>query len=328
MTTPNEIPWIEHHGGECPVPGETVVEIEFRGMAGTVIGPASKIRRWEHNDPPDEYDIVRYRISAQPVAQESDEKQDEHGNPIACMYRIKFPDPNTESYFYTERSYRILESRLRAQSAELELSKADAKAARAGCCTVCWTNSFEPCEESDQGAVAYKDGAGFVRCQHCYMIEGFRKCKAELEQVKADLEYHKKLCVPKTLDELEAVNLRSLVQDLSSDADRADMSHDEFSRVEALVQNDGGITRETRDEILHLCKRAKSDIKQRVPVIEQRDKAQSDLATATAQLAERDAQVAELVRALIAARQALFQDKEKWPNTIAQIDAATSEPQP
>lgn len=182
--TPNDIHWIDWHGGACPVPRSTKTGLRYRD--GTEVETTYPEQyRWRHADM--DSDIIAYRIPAQPVAQESDEKQDEHGNPIACMYRIKFPDPNTESYFYTERSYRILESRLRAQSAELDRSKADAKAARAGCCTVCWTNSFEPCEESDQGAVAYKDGTGFVRCQHCYMIEGFRKCKADLAAATAQL---------------------------------------------------------------------------------------------------------------------------------------------
>lgn len=44
---------------------------------------------------------------------------------------------------------------------------------------------------------------------------------AKLEKAEKDIMYHKKLCVPKTLDELEAVNLRSLLHDMESDLDTA-----------------------------------------------------------------------------------------------------------
>lgn len=40
---------------------------------------------------------------------------------------------------------------------------------------------------------------------------------ARIEELEADLDYHKKLCIPKTLDELEAVNLRSIILDQDAD---------------------------------------------------------------------------------------------------------------
>lgn len=55
---------------------------------------------------------------------------------------------------------------------------------------------------------------------------------------------------------------------------------DEFSRIESLCRTSTMKMDEAlRQEIIGLCERAKSDIKQRVPVIEQRDKAEQRLLT-------------------------------------------------
>ena len=51
--------WIEWEGGECPVPGDTVVEIAKRTGRGRFI--AGTIR-WDHVDHPG--DIVAYRVVA------------------------------------------------------------------------------------------------------------------------------------------------------------------------------------------------------------------------------------------------------------------------
>jgi hypothetical protein len=55
-----EQPWIDWHGGECPVPAETRVEVRFRmGKENRPLGCASRWL-WGHDDDP--YDIVAYRI--------------------------------------------------------------------------------------------------------------------------------------------------------------------------------------------------------------------------------------------------------------------------
>lgn len=63
--------------------------------------------------------------------------------------------------------------------------------------------------------------------------------------------------------ELEVDNLRSLNEGISQDIDKIDLLRDEFQRIKACP---GATT-----EIIGLCERALSDIKQKVPVIEQRD---------------------------------------------------------
>lgn len=49
--------WIEWHGGECPVPPETKVEVELRG--GAVMEACAGDYYWDHYD--DDGDIVSYR---------------------------------------------------------------------------------------------------------------------------------------------------------------------------------------------------------------------------------------------------------------------------
>ena len=56
------------------------------------------------------------------------------------------------------------------------------------------------------------------------MLDALRRWKrerdtalAEVDRLKVDVEYHRKLATPKTLDEMEAVNLRSIVQDQDAD---------------------------------------------------------------------------------------------------------------
>lgn len=51
--------WIEWSGGECPVGGDTIVEVELR--AGMTCIDSAKNLRWVHFDWPG--DITRYRIS-------------------------------------------------------------------------------------------------------------------------------------------------------------------------------------------------------------------------------------------------------------------------
>jgi hypothetical protein len=42
-------------------------------------------------------------------------KTDEHGSPMPCMYRLKFPGSNIEHSFYTERTYLELKATLEFQ---------------------------------------------------------------------------------------------------------------------------------------------------------------------------------------------------------------------
>ena len=57
-------PWIKWHGGECPVPPETMVKIKLR--SGVVRWPGRAVRYlWAHHD--DNSDIVKYRtVTEQP----------------------------------------------------------------------------------------------------------------------------------------------------------------------------------------------------------------------------------------------------------------------
>lgn len=51
--------WIEWHGGDCPVAGDTIVEV-VRRCGESIISRASTARRWQHVG--EAYDIVRYRV--------------------------------------------------------------------------------------------------------------------------------------------------------------------------------------------------------------------------------------------------------------------------
>jgi len=52
--------WIPWKGGECPVPKDTLVDVEFRGGS---ICPNKQVRRWKWNHHNIAGDIVEYRLS-------------------------------------------------------------------------------------------------------------------------------------------------------------------------------------------------------------------------------------------------------------------------
>lgn len=52
-------PWIKWHGGECPVPPDTFVEVKLR--CGAVEGARAGDYCWNHDEDDDAYDIVSYR---------------------------------------------------------------------------------------------------------------------------------------------------------------------------------------------------------------------------------------------------------------------------
>ena len=57
-------PWIEWHGGECPVPPDTRVEVKLRGGFSELAYPADDLY-WSHDG--DSSDIVEYRtVTEQP----------------------------------------------------------------------------------------------------------------------------------------------------------------------------------------------------------------------------------------------------------------------
>jgi len=71
---------------------------------------------------------------------------------------------------------------------EAERERDEAKAKRVGMvCEVCWTSSHEPCSETDEGAVAYKDGSGFVSCSMCRTTEELKKALAERDEARRHL---------------------------------------------------------------------------------------------------------------------------------------------
>ena len=62
-------PWIEWHGGECPVPPETIVEVKFRNGTIEPIHAASEYS-WIHIAGGG--DIVEYRIVTEQADLEAD----------------------------------------------------------------------------------------------------------------------------------------------------------------------------------------------------------------------------------------------------------------
>ncbi len=51
--------WVPWNGGECPVPGYTRVQMEFRGVNVIICNPAGL---WDWNHTGDAFDIVAYRV--------------------------------------------------------------------------------------------------------------------------------------------------------------------------------------------------------------------------------------------------------------------------
>ena len=54
-------PWIKWHGGECPVPPETMVDIKLRSGFVRGLRPAGKYI-WNHDDDDDDGDIMEYCV--------------------------------------------------------------------------------------------------------------------------------------------------------------------------------------------------------------------------------------------------------------------------
>ena len=64
-------PWIKWHGGKCPVPPDTMVEIKIR--FGTVLGPDRALgHRWDHHGT--HGDIVEYCVVTEQADLEAAEK--------------------------------------------------------------------------------------------------------------------------------------------------------------------------------------------------------------------------------------------------------------
>lgn len=57
--------WIEHDGGECPVDGETLVDVKLKDGAILLITKASDLRwKWVTEPYMNKYnDIIAYRLS-------------------------------------------------------------------------------------------------------------------------------------------------------------------------------------------------------------------------------------------------------------------------
>ena len=54
-------PWIKWHGGECPVPPDTLVDIKLRSGFVRGLRPAGKYI-WNHDDDDDDGDIMEYCV--------------------------------------------------------------------------------------------------------------------------------------------------------------------------------------------------------------------------------------------------------------------------
>ena len=91
-------PWIEWHGGDCPVPPDTMVEVKLR--SGKVLGPDHAFNYyWHHDD--DGGDIVEYRtVSEQPDLEAADRLLRANGyNVVPPVKPLTFEDvvPMTEA---------------------------------------------------------------------------------------------------------------------------------------------------------------------------------------------------------------------------------------
>lgn len=83
---------------------------------------------------------------------------------------------------------RTLERQRNALRAELAKVRGEAAnwRAKVQVCEVCWTNSYEYCEATDEGATPYKDGSGFVSCSMCRLTDALRKALADRARLEAD----------------------------------------------------------------------------------------------------------------------------------------------
>jgi len=79
--------WIEWRGGECPVPNDVRVDVEFRSESLVADYPAGKWQ-WSHSD--SNGDIIRYRVieSAHPAPTEAVDTPIAEGTEIDLLRQI------------------------------------------------------------------------------------------------------------------------------------------------------------------------------------------------------------------------------------------------
>ena len=91
-------PWIKWHGGECPVPPETMVKVKFRRGDSTSEHPASDYC-WRHYG--EDHDIVEYRtVTEQPDLDAAEQLLRANGyNVVPPVKPLTFEDvtPMTEA---------------------------------------------------------------------------------------------------------------------------------------------------------------------------------------------------------------------------------------
>lgn len=85
-----------------------------------------------------------------------------------------------------------------ARTLELELSARDEEIKRLQkqiapmACPVCWTNSWEPTEQDDKHAIKDPTIEGaWMRCAHCFMVEGMIKMKTDIDRLREALEEYR-----------------------------------------------------------------------------------------------------------------------------------------
>lgn len=81
----------------------------------------------------------------------------------------------------------------RCRDQEVQELKDELKASRLrleaiGCCDVCWTDSWEPSNEGDAGAIRLKDGS-WAECAMCKSMKWAQDMKDENEQLRNALSY-------------------------------------------------------------------------------------------------------------------------------------------
>ncbi len=99
MTTPTPNDWTPHHGGDCPVEGETMVEVKWNGEGFVSPATEAKEYRWSHSGDEND-DIIAYR-----VVQVVQEQQESAGDAGAEHSGFAFPQSTELWGGLTKREY-------------------------------------------------------------------------------------------------------------------------------------------------------------------------------------------------------------------------------
>ena len=90
-------PWIKWHGGECPVPPDTLVDIKLRSGFVRGLRPTGKYI-WNYDDDDDDGDIVEYRtVTEQPDLEAAEKLLRANGYTVTKPITFEDVVPMTEA---------------------------------------------------------------------------------------------------------------------------------------------------------------------------------------------------------------------------------------